>query len=150
MSVGLLLGSQRDRNATPEAGPTQVVDTVPTVASSRPKPTGKPCRPETQAAAQRVGQAGELYLVLTLRTKTSIVFICESVSGNLYYHANNGGNTWVEGKTALFLTGVRAEDDGYHVTATDGTEAVAVFAAHADGLLILHKDGSEEEQPAVR
>jgi hypothetical protein len=146
MSVGLLLGSQRDRDTTPDAGPTQVVDTVPTVTSPRPKPTGKPCRPETQAAAQRAGQREKLYVVLTLQTKTSIVFICESSSGDLYYHANNGGNTWVEGETALFLTGVTEQDDGYHVTATDGTE----FTVSADRLLILHQDGTEEEQPAVR
>ena len=147
MSVGLLLGNQRDSlssrapvNSSVSANPTpeQVETTSP--------PSGPPCRDETQFAAERSGVTGTLTRVLRMRTKSSEVYICSDPAGDLYYHANNGGDTWEEGRTALFLTGVSAADDGYHVTATDGTE----FVVNADQLLIVHKDGREEVQKAVR
>ncbi|MEV6492464.1 hypothetical protein AB0M20_28165 [Actinoplanes sp. NPDC051633] len=146
MSVGLLLGAERDRSS---ADPTPQ-DTTPTTATrtpaTSPPPSGSLCRDETQAAARRAGAPGPLVRVLRLRTKTSEVYICRDPAGALYYHANSDENSWIEGETALFLTGVTGEGDHYEVTATDGT----TFSVTAKRLLIVHTDGSKEPQPAVR
>jgi hypothetical protein len=141
MSVGLLLGSHRDRTstATPIDNPTVTV----TEKTSAP-PGGPLCRDETQAAAQGAGVPGPLTRVLRLRTRTSEVYICRDPAGALYYHANRGGNTWIEGKTALFLTGVTGQGGHYEVTAADGT----TFSVTRERLRIVYKDGSQETQAA--
>jgi hypothetical protein len=144
MSVGLLLGSQRDRTSTTTT-PTDT-PTVTVTEETSPPPSGPLCRDETQAAAQGAGVPGPLTRVLRLRTKTSEVYICRDPAGALYYHANTGGNTWIEGKSALFLTGVTGEGDHYEVTATDGT----TFSVTRERLLIVHDDGTKETQKALR
>jgi hypothetical protein len=113
--------------------------------SAPASPGGKPCRDETQAAAQMVGGAGTLTQVLLLRTKTSVVYICRDEAGSLYYHANNGGDRWIENETALFLPNVVRRGDGYEATAADG----ATFSVTPERLLIVHPDGRTEEQPAA-
>jgi hypothetical protein len=83
--------------------------------------------------------------VLVVKTKTSVVYICRDEAGSLYYHANNGGDDWIENQTALFLPDVIRGEDDYHVTAGDG----ASFSVNEERLFIVHRDGREEEQPAV-
>jgi hypothetical protein len=83
--------------------------------------------------------------VLLLRTKTSVVYICRDGAGSLYYHANNGGDRWIENETALFLSNVVRRGDGYEATAADG----ATFSVTRERLLIVHPDGRTEEQPAA-
>jgi hypothetical protein len=142
MSAGLVLGS-RDRDAS-RASPTS--DPVTPATSVTTDPARNVCRPETQAASRLVGAAGTLTPVLLLKTKTSVVYICRDEAGSLYYHANNGGNIWIENQTALFLPNVaRRADDDYQVTAGDG----ATFSVSRKRLLIRHADGREEVQPAV-
>jgi hypothetical protein len=149
MSVGLLLGAERERSDARQSVDNSPISTRtdqgPTEEPST-APEGPPCRDETQAAAEGAGVSGPLSRVLRLRTKSSEVFICRDPAGALYYHANRGGNTWIEGETALFLTGVTGEGDHYEVTATDGT----AFSVTAERLLVVHKDGSRETQPALR
>ena len=148
MSVGLVLNRQdRDRGAADggqqqQAGPAPAPTPAVEVTS-----TGKPCRPETQARGREYGATGVLTEVLQLRTRTSAVWICEDQGGQFYYHANRrtGDGRWVEGETALFLTGVRGEGDAWVATASDGT----LFSVNVDRLLIIHKDGREEEQRAT-
>jgi hypothetical protein len=74
-----------------------------------------------------------------------VVYICADRAGALYYHANNGGDTWIEGETALFLPNVVQDADGYRVTAGDGT----TFSVNRERLFIVHKDGRPETQPAT-
>jgi hypothetical protein len=145
MSVGLVLGARaKDRTAAPptQAGPTQVQPSTP---------AAEPCRPETQAAARRHDPAGTLVIVLQIRTATSAVWICADEAGRMYYHANRGGveAAWIEGQTALFLPDVVAYGDGYRATATDDQARVTTFDVSSERLLITHKDGREENQPAV-
>ena len=139
VGVGLILNSQRSGGGS--AGPTPV--TYDTGAATAPQ--GPLCRVETQAAARNAGVGGELHRVLVLRTKSSAIWICRASDGELYYHANRGGEKakWVEGETALFLRGVRQQGDEYLVTAADGT----VFAVSTQHLVITHKDRRVEEQP---
>jgi hypothetical protein len=142
MSAGLVLASRHQDPV--RAGPTSAPVTSPTTAATS-APAGRPCRQETQDAAQLVGGAGTLTQVLLLRTRTSVVYICRDEAGSLYYHANNGGDRWVENETALFLPNVVRRGDGYEVTAADG----ATFSVTRKRLLIVHADGREEEQPAA-
>ncbi len=147
MSVGLVLGSRQkaeDRRADLQAQQQQQQQTAPAEAPT-PRPAGPACRSETQDAAQLVGVAGQLVQVLRLRTRTSVAYICADEAGSLYYHANNGGETWIEGETALFLPNVVRDADGYRATAGDG----ATFSVNENRLLIVHKDGRKEIQPAA-
>jgi hypothetical protein len=144
MSVGLLLGSRQkaeDRRAQQQ----QQQQQDPGAQRTAAEPSGPACRDETQAAARLVGVAGQLTQVLRLRTRTSVVYICADEAGSLYYHANNGGDAWIEGETALFLPGVVADAGEYRVTADDGTS----FSVTSERLFITHKDGSPETQPAA-
>jgi hypothetical protein len=138
MSAGLVLGSRHaaGTNAASPSDPSQ------TTTSGAPA-----CRSETQEMGRKSGATGTLRVELTLRTASSTVWICSDQAGRLYYHANRGGADarWVEGETALFLTGVRRDSDGYAVTAPDGT----TFSITARRLYIVHADGTPETQRAV-
>lgn len=135
LSAGLVLGSRHREDAQP--APSQTGQTTPSRSAS--------CRAETQDAAQLVGAAGPLTRVLLLRTRTSVIYICRDRAGSLYYHANTGGDVWIENQTALFLPNVTRGDGDYRVTAGNGT----TFSVNRKRLLIVHPDGREEEQPAV-
>jgi hypothetical protein len=143
MSAGIAIASwHKTQN---QDNPTQI--STPIVDS--PSPSEPECRPETQAIAPRFGAQGTLRIKLLLRTKTSAVWICEDEAGQLFYHANRDGETakWIEGETALFLSGVQSDGSGgYVVTASDGT----TFSINSSRLHIVHKDGEEETQPAYR
>lgn len=147
ISVGLLLGAQRDREHATDDRPIPPVSLTSPATSAAPAPTpsGQPCRPETQKAAAAAGVDGRLALVLHMRTGRSDVYICRDASDALYYHANNGGREWVEGKTALFLTEVERDGEDYRAFAPDG----AVFTVSQKRLLIVHPGGREELQKAV-
>jgi hypothetical protein len=153
MSAGLVLGARQKaedralRAQQPTAAVTHNTNTSPPT-SPPTSAHGRPCRDESQAVAQRFDATGTLYRKLRLRTKTSVVYICQDESGRLYYHANSGGDDakWIENETALFLPDVRSEGgDAYVVTAPDGTN----FSVTPKRLFITHKDGTPEEQPAV-
>jgi hypothetical protein len=146
MSAGLVLGSRHKQadNASPPSGQGQY---TPPVAN--PTPTGDPCPAQTQAMGRKYGATGVLRIELKLKTTRSTVFICQDDAGNFYYHANRGGADalWVEGKTALFMTGVQRDGAGYTVTATDGN----TFSINSKRLYIVHKqDGKVEVQYAVK
>ena len=147
MSAGLVLGSRQkaeDRDAR-QPQQQQQQQQPPAVQPTTTRPEGPRCRDETQAAAQLVGVAGDLTQVLRLRTRSSVVYICADEAGSLYYHANNGGDTWIEGETALFLPNVVRDGDEYRVTAGEGTR----FSVTRKRLFIVHADGREETQPAA-
>jgi hypothetical protein len=146
MSAGLVLGS-RHKPAQIAAPPSeQGQNTAPAVA---PTSAADPCPEQTQAMGQKYGAAGVLRTALELRTKGSTVWICQDDAGKLYYHANRAGSagTWVEGKTALFMTGVQRDGEGgYTVTASDGN----TFSINSHRLYIVHKkDNTVEVQAAV-
>ena len=140
--VGVTLASLDQRQQRQQVTSTPVTPVTPEVTS-----TGRPCRPETQKRGQEAGATGPLTQVLVLRTARSVVWICEDQAGGYYYHANRGGPDaeWIEGETALFLSGVRGQGDAWVVEAGDGTR----FSVNTDRLLIIHKDGTEEEQGAA-
>jgi hypothetical protein len=143
MSAGLVLGSRHQETAqTAPTSTTLAPEHPPTTAAT---PAGRPCRQETQDASRLVGAVGTLTQVLLLRTRTSVVYICRDGAGSLYYHANNGGDRWIENETALFLSNVVRRGDGYEATAADG----ATFSVTRERLLIVHPDGRTEEQPAA-
>ena len=141
MVGGYLLGQHRDRNEGPG-----VADEAPS-----PSPVvlvnGPPCRKESQKMGVQHGADGELVEVLKVRTeRRTVVYICQDRSGRLYYHANKGGSKWVEGDTALFLSGVWAEGaDRYTAQAWDGN----TFSVDPERLLITYTDGSTEEQKVI-
>jgi hypothetical protein len=143
MSAGVALAAwHKQQNQDIQAqNPNQSV-TVPTT------PSAPECRPETQQAAQRFNPQGTLRIQLLLRTATSAVWICADDAGQLFYHANKGGEnaTWIENKTALILNNVQSDGaGGYNVTAADGT----TFSINSKRLRIVHKDGRVEIQLAV-
>ncbi len=151
MSAGLVLGARAKREAAEiNQQQQQQQQQDPVVLPPSPdEGRGSECRPETHEMAAQAGATGPLRIALLLRTGSSAVWICADESGRFFYHANRGGEfaPWVENETALFLTGVqRAGGDAYAVTAADGTN----FSITPKRLLIVHKDGREEVQPAVR
>jgi hypothetical protein len=146
MSAGLVLGSRHKQSDTAATPSGQGQYTAPEVT---PTSTAEPCPEQTQAMGQKMGATGVLRIELELRTKYSTVWICQDDAGRLYYHANRGGPdaTWVEGKTALFMSGVQRDGDGYTVTAADGN----TFSINSRRLYIVHqKDDTTELQPAVK
>jgi hypothetical protein len=152
IGAGLALGARHRADVRADAhgtgsgsGPQSPATPVqPTTAPASSRPSGRPCPEHTQQTAQAHGIAGPLIQVLTIRTKTSVAYICRDGNGNLYYHANNtrGGGDWVEGKSAIFLTDVAKKGSTYEATADDGV----VFSVSSSRLLIRHKDGSTEVQ----
>jgi hypothetical protein len=148
MSVGLVLGA-RAKQAAKDTAADQQQQQVPTPVVSTP--TAEPCRVETQAKAQQAGAVGTVRIELLVRTATSAVWICSDDNGRLFYHANRGGEdaVWVEGRTALFLAEVSRSGDEYQAIAFDEKGRQTTFTVSRERLLILHKDGKEEEQPAV-
>ena len=146
MSAGLVLGSRHKPAPSAETPAGQGQNTASVVPP--PTSTAEPCPAQTQAMGQKFGATGVLRIELELRTKSSTVWICQDDAGRLYYHANRGGpdGQWVEGQTALFMTGVQRAGDGYAVTADDGN----TFSINSRRLYIVHKkDGKVEIQEAV-
>lgn len=143
-SAGLVLGARAQQRAQPSVT-TQAPEPGPAPRS------GKPCRPETQKQAVAAGAAGVLRIELHVRTATSAVWICSDDGGRLYYHANrkSAKGTWIEGQTALFLSDVTPDGDGFRAVATDGQGRQTTFQVDSERLLINHKNGSQEEQRAV-
>jgi hypothetical protein len=142
MSAGIAIASWHQGRKQDSSGQ---IGTTPAVTESTP--SGDACRSETQLVAPGFGAQGTLRIQLLLRTKTSAVWICEDEAGHFFYHANRGGENakWIENQTALFLADVQPDGaGGYHVTANDGT----TFSINAERLLIVHKDGRTENQPA--
>ncbi|WP_242624998.1 hypothetical protein [Krasilnikovia cinnamomea] len=139
VSAGLALATWRGQGTTGNQGQNEPIPAVVQNAQA--------CRPETQNMGARANASGTLRIALLVRTRTSAIWICRDGAGQLFYHANRGGESadWVEGVTALFLTGVRRDGDEYAVKAADGT----VFELNSDRLRIIHKDGREEIQDAV-
>ncbi|HET6533503.1 MAG TPA: hypothetical protein VFH03_23195 [Actinoplanes sp.] len=142
ISAGLVLASRAED--PPRAGATSAPVTAATTSRATRTADAPACRDETQDAGQLLGAAGTLTQVLVLRTRTSVVYICRDEAGSLYYHANNGGNIWIENETALFLPDVTPLGDEYRAVAGDG----AIFTVSRKRLLIVHPDGRREEQPA--
>lgn len=132
MSAGLVLGSHNKPPRSPEAPANSYVPTESTA-------TAIACPPEMHATARRLGYDVTLSQVLRVRVASTgtTVWICQDESARLYYQANRGGyeQTWIEGKTALFLPNVVKEDDGYHATADDGN----TFAVNEQRLEIVRK-----------
>jgi hypothetical protein len=144
VGAGLAIGARhRDDNRT---NPPIDQPKTPTVAPTTGGPTGKACLPQTRKTAEAHGISEPLTQVLVIKTRTSVAYICQDPEGHLYYHANNtrGGEPWIEGKSAIFLTDVVQDGDGYRATADDGV----VFSVTRSRLEILHKDGSTETQNA--
>lgn len=115
MSAGLVLGSRHEslRQAGDQA------NGVPTEPGTSPVS----CPDEMHATARRVGYPLPMTQVLRVRAAANrtTVWICTNAAGKLFYQANRGDDgTWIEGKTALFLSNVVEFEDGYRATAADG------------------------------
>jgi hypothetical protein len=147
MSAGIALASWHKSENTDKAGQSS---STPIVAPASSAPAAEPCPAQTQTIAQEKGGAqGTLRIVLMLTTKSSTVWICSDADGQLFYQANRGDadSEWIEGQTALFLTGVQSDGaGGYQVTDANGTTS---FSINSTRLRIVHKDGSVETQPAA-
>jgi len=161
VSAGLTLGARHKRLAavdqpqhtgaastTPAGSPTTGSATTGSPTTGSATPAGSLCTTHTQDVGPLHGTQGELTVMLKLVTEKSTVWICRDATGALFYHANRGGEfgPWVEGSTALFLTGVKKVDGVYVVTANDG---VAIRIS-PQKLEVIHKDGSIETQKAVK
>jgi hypothetical protein len=145
LSVGLVMGARAQKQPPPDQGRATQTTAVETPPSARPTA----CRPETQDASRRFDATGTLAVVLQVRTDTSTAWICSDDAGRLFYHANRGGAAavWIEGKTALFLSGVVRTGDGYRASATDAQGRITVFDVTRRALSITHADGEAEVQP---
>ncbi|MBB4766008.1 hypothetical protein ACFQFC_17490 [Amorphoplanes digitatis] len=136
MSAGLVLGSH---HKTPPERDVSAGSSLPT----EPVITSVPCPPEMHATARRLGYNVTLVQVLRVRAASTgtTVWICRDEADRLYYQGNRGGyETWIEGKTALFLTGVVRKDDGFFAVAANGT----TFFVSERRLEIVRKKGAAE------
>lgn len=135
MSAGLALGSRH--KASPESPGLPHIPESPAASNG-----GVECPAEMHATARRLGITDTLTQVMRVRTtdtKTvTTIWICRGPDDALYYQANRGDG-WVEGKTALFLTRVDQEGDGYVAKAVDGT----VIRVDERQLRIFRKKGVE-------
>jgi hypothetical protein len=111
--------------------------------------TSGDCLDQTQKMAAEAGAVGQLRQVVRVPTESgTVAWICQDDNGNLFYHANKGGDDaeWVEYKTALFLPGVSHDGAGeFSVTASNGT----TFRVSEEFLVIEHASGRVEKQEAV-
>jgi hypothetical protein len=148
-TAGAVLGIRADRRSVEVGGPGSG---GPGFGGAYPPDGDTPtdgdgrCREESQARGRRAGAVGELSARHVLRTKSSTVWICVDEAGRLFYHANrrSPGDAWIEGKTALFLTDVVAGDGNYEARSGD-----TAFFVYPRELVIFHRDGTKEVQPAV-
>jgi hypothetical protein len=142
MSAGLVLGARAEQSAREPTPPTQQPVT------QQPESGGPPCPPQSQVQGRLADAGGVLRVVLQVRTASSTVWICAGPDRRLYYHGNRGGENaeWIEGETALFLTGVVAFGDGYRAAATDAEGRATVFEVTRQRLAIRHVDGRTEVQ----
>ncbi|GAA2887116.1 hypothetical protein Acy02nite_24580 [Actinoplanes cyaneus] len=153
MIGGYLLNQrQKDSASGSESGSSSSATTPSTDVSSGPPllATEGTCTWHTQEMARDVGAVGTLSQVLRITTdRGSAVWICQDEVGNLYYHANKGGADakWVEGQTALFLSGVERQPNGsFQVTARwDGT----TFNVNSDRLQVTKKNTTPRVEKAV-
>jgi hypothetical protein len=138
MSGGLVLGSRHERLSSQAGDPP--VTTGPEQVE---------CPAQMHATANRLGFTEALTQVLRVRTVdgSTTVWICGDADGRLFYQANRGGldGPWVEGQTALFLSDVRQDDEGYHAVAADGN----VFSVNTQRLQVDFKDGKTRTDPVV-
>ena len=115
MSAGLVLGS---RHETPRRTGDQT-SYVPPGESAAPVA----CPQKMHDTARKVGFYQPMTQLLKVRAESGLtVWICKDQSGKLFYQANRTDDeeNWEEGKTALFLSDVVRQDDGYFAKAADG------------------------------
>ena len=147
MSAGLALASWHKSNAKDN----QSQNTTPQTYVPSPTTGAEPLCPEQtqQIAVTKGGAAGQLRQLMRVETdRQTVVWICEDADGKLFYQANRGGENaeWVEGRTALFLSGVtRQGDDSYLAKAADGNS----FSIDRKRLLITFARGGQQTQPVV-
>lgn len=144
MIGGYLLSERKDR-APVVAASTDAPSYTPSEGPSL-LPTDGLCPQQTQDLGPSQGAQGELSQVLRRSTtRGTAIWICQDDVGQLFYHANKGGESavWEEGKTALFLRGVRLLPDGsYEGTASDGS----IFNLNNERLLITRLGGKQQVQ----
>jgi hypothetical protein len=123
-SVGFVLGARaedreqhRPAAIDPGAPPGEGQNPQPP-----PPPAGKACPEHTEQLAKEHGSPGGLKQKLYIRTDQSEVWICIDSRGTLFYQGHRGapGEDLVEGETALFLTDVETDGDGYAATNNTG------------------------------
>jgi hypothetical protein len=150
MIGGYLLSERQDRTSPKPSSGAGSVD--PGESSAPPLlPVSGLCPAQTQEMAHNAGAQGDLSEVFKVTTvRKTVIWICQDDLGNLYYHANRGGEAgeWIEGKTALFLSGVTLMPDG-------SFQAVApqdrnTFSVNRERLLIIDPDGVEKEQKVIQ
>jgi hypothetical protein len=118
-SVGWLVGGRVLDARARAGGPSgSSPGTVPTSDPGASPAGGPRCPTHTQDLAAAAGAAGDLAEVLYIRTAAAQVWICRDSAGTLFYQGSRAGvdAEMVEGKNALFLTDVVAQDDGYVAT----------------------------------
>ncbi|MFI1989790.1 hypothetical protein [Actinoplanes sp. NPDC020271] len=151
MIGGYLLNQHRKQSSASSSGTSSA---TPAEGESSSPPTMLPtegeCTSHTQKMARDIGAIGILSQVLRVTTdRGSVVWICQDDGGNLFYHANKGGEKakWVEGSTALFLPGVEHEPDGSFraVASWDGT----TFDVNTERLLITRGDVTVRSEKVV-
>ncbi|GAA2714457.1 hypothetical protein Apa02nite_095940 [Actinoplanes palleronii] len=146
MTGGYLLSERRGPGPADAASSPTPDDS----SSSAPAllPTDGLCPQRTQDLGPSQGAVGELGRVLEVATRSkTVIWICQDNIGQLFYHANKGGETapWKEGITALFIKNVQYLPDGsFEGVASDGSR----FNLTPERLLITKLDGSLVEQKA--
>jgi hypothetical protein len=150
MIGGYLLSERRGSGASPDPSPftSDWSDTSDSSSSAPPDllPTDGLCPEQTQEFAPTQGSTGELSQVVR-RTTTggTVIWICQDTVGQLFYHANKGGESapWEEGQTALFIRGVvHNPDDSFEGVASDGS----TFNLNGERLLITRRSGKQQVQ----
>jgi hypothetical protein len=139
MSAGFALGTRHKDTQDSH----QSVEPVPDNGTPS-EDQGIECPAQMQDTARRLGFSGTLTQVLRVRSADSetVVWICRDPDGSLYYQANRGDESarWVEGETALFLSGVQQDGDTYTAVAHDGNR----FSVNDHELKVVTKNRTEK------
>jgi hypothetical protein len=115
MSAGLVLGS---RHETPQ----RTGDQTGYVPGDQPA-SPVDCPQKMHDTARKVGFYLPMTQLLKVRAESGLtVWVCTNQAGELFYQANRSDDeeNWEEGETALFLSDVIRQDDGYFAKAADG------------------------------
>jgi hypothetical protein len=143
-TFGFMLGERHRDDGAPSPG-----DATATQGNAEPStaaPSGPPCPDEAIqfAASQRLPtDLRQVFKIVT--TKESTVWICADGAGSLYFQSKTGGvdAPLVQGKNALFLSGVRqVGDDEFEVTATTDGNSFEVNRRH----LVVHFANGKPDQ----
>ncbi len=153
-SVGLVMHGRADRLGAASPRPAVTASSAPAapVRTGKPVPvklvrTAVPCWPRTQAAADKAGGDGTVYIQVQYTTENMEAWICADGSGRLFLQTRRSidGDQWTEGGNTFFAADAVRSGEGYTGTyvGADGNHTITVDPVE----LRIDHPGWHEQEP---